>query len=281
MLKSLRFAIVAASASLVAAPALAADSPVVGTWNTEAVTDFGTFRSTMTVAEAGGVEHAAKLAGAVDGVGEREGLVLSVVEDVPGVFDALPTRQDGAAFEHHSPVSARRARHRRKDTRQSLLVHQVHGQPTTGTEASAHVRKHAQIVVRGVEVAERREHAQRQVERVGPDEIAHVGLHPLDLEPGGARPCLRLVQEVLRAIDARHAEALAGQCQGAASRSAAEVERGRPWRRRERDDLIHLLDRLHEAGLREQERRHVLPEGVIVEPFAAAAGTHRGWSLGG
>lgn len=54
MLKSLRFAIVAASASLVAAPALAADSPVVGTWNTEAVTDFGTFKSTMTVAEAGG-----------------------------------------------------------------------------------------------------------------------------------------------------------------------------------------------------------------------------------
>ena len=47
MLKSLRFAIVAASASLVAAPALAADSPVVGTWNTEAVTDFGTFRSTL------------------------------------------------------------------------------------------------------------------------------------------------------------------------------------------------------------------------------------------
>lgn len=54
MLKSPRFAIVAASASLVAAPALAADSPVVGTWNTEAVTDFGTFKSTMTVAEAGG-----------------------------------------------------------------------------------------------------------------------------------------------------------------------------------------------------------------------------------
>jgi hypothetical protein len=53
MLKSLRFAVLAA-ASLIAAPALAADSPVVGTWNTEAVTDFGTFKATMTVAEAGG-----------------------------------------------------------------------------------------------------------------------------------------------------------------------------------------------------------------------------------
>jgi hypothetical protein len=53
MLKSLRLAVLA-SASLMAVPALAADSPVVGTWNTEAVTDFGTFKSTMTVAEASG-----------------------------------------------------------------------------------------------------------------------------------------------------------------------------------------------------------------------------------
>ena len=55
MLKSLRLAVLAAGASLFAAPAFAADSPVVGTWNTEAVTDFGTFKSTMTIAEANGV----------------------------------------------------------------------------------------------------------------------------------------------------------------------------------------------------------------------------------
>jgi len=54
MLKSIRFAVVAASATLIAAPVFAADSPVVGTWNTEAVTDFGTFKATMTVAEANG-----------------------------------------------------------------------------------------------------------------------------------------------------------------------------------------------------------------------------------
>jgi hypothetical protein len=54
MFKTVRFAALAAAASLMAAPALAADSPVVGVWNTEAVTDFGTFKSTMTVAEANG-----------------------------------------------------------------------------------------------------------------------------------------------------------------------------------------------------------------------------------
>src|SRR6187399_211479 len=54
MLKSLRLAVLAAFASLMASPAVAADSPVVGVWNTEAVTDFGTFKATMTVAEANG-----------------------------------------------------------------------------------------------------------------------------------------------------------------------------------------------------------------------------------
>ena len=56
MFKTIRFAAVAAAASLLAAPALALaqSSPVVGVWNTEAVTDFGTFKAVMTVAEAGG-----------------------------------------------------------------------------------------------------------------------------------------------------------------------------------------------------------------------------------
>ncbi len=52
MLKAVRLAALSAAASLMAAPAIAADSPVVGVWNTEAVTDFGTFKATMTVTEA-------------------------------------------------------------------------------------------------------------------------------------------------------------------------------------------------------------------------------------
>ena len=42
------------SASLLAAPALAQSSPVVGTWDTAAVTDFGTFKSQIVVTEANG-----------------------------------------------------------------------------------------------------------------------------------------------------------------------------------------------------------------------------------
>ena len=54
MFKNVRFAALAAAATLLAGPVLAASSPVVGTWNTEAVTDFGTFKATMTIAEADG-----------------------------------------------------------------------------------------------------------------------------------------------------------------------------------------------------------------------------------
>ena len=52
MLKTIRFAALVAGASLIAAPAWAQSSPVLGTWNTEAVTDFGTYRATMTETEA-------------------------------------------------------------------------------------------------------------------------------------------------------------------------------------------------------------------------------------
>jgi hypothetical protein len=54
-MRQLRFAVFAAAGALFAAtPAFAADSPVVGTWATEAKSDFGTFKSTWTVAQNGG-----------------------------------------------------------------------------------------------------------------------------------------------------------------------------------------------------------------------------------
>ena len=53
MFKAIRFAALAAGASLLAVPALAAGSPLVGVWDTVAKTDFGEFKATMTVTEAG------------------------------------------------------------------------------------------------------------------------------------------------------------------------------------------------------------------------------------
>ena len=53
-MRQLRFAALAAAAMFVATPAFAADSPVVGTWATEAKSDFGTFKSTWTVTDNNG-----------------------------------------------------------------------------------------------------------------------------------------------------------------------------------------------------------------------------------
>ena len=54
-MRRLHFAALAAAGALLAAtPAFAADSPVAGTWATEAKSDFGTFKSTWTVANTNG-----------------------------------------------------------------------------------------------------------------------------------------------------------------------------------------------------------------------------------
>lgn len=54
-MRQFRFAALAAATALFATtPAFAADSAVVGTWATEAKSDFGTFKSTWTVAQNGG-----------------------------------------------------------------------------------------------------------------------------------------------------------------------------------------------------------------------------------
>ena len=47
-------ALAAAGAMFAATPAFAADSPVAGTWATEAKSDFGTFKSTWTVTDNNG-----------------------------------------------------------------------------------------------------------------------------------------------------------------------------------------------------------------------------------
>jgi uncharacterized protein (DUF111 family) len=54
MFKSVRFAAIAAAATLIAAPAFAQSSPVVGTWATKIAVQDMTIESTMTVAQAAG-----------------------------------------------------------------------------------------------------------------------------------------------------------------------------------------------------------------------------------
>ena len=84
MFKTIRFAALVAGASLMAAPALAQDSPVLGKWNTAVVTDFGTFNAVMTVGQEGGaytvaIQDIAPEGGAGAGGG---GAMPSTISDV-------------------------------------------------------------------------------------------------------------------------------------------------------------------------------------------------------
>ena len=84
MFKTIRFAALVAGASLMAAPALAQDSPVLGKWATAVVTDFGTFNAVMTVGHEGGaytvaIQDIAPEGGAGAGGG---GAMPSTISDV-------------------------------------------------------------------------------------------------------------------------------------------------------------------------------------------------------
>ena len=62
MLKNTIFGALALGAAMLATPVLAQGSPALGSWATEAVTDFGTFKATMTVAEANVLVTGSRLA---------------------------------------------------------------------------------------------------------------------------------------------------------------------------------------------------------------------------
>ena len=84
MFKTIRFAALVAGASLMATPALAQESPVLGKWSTAVVTDFGTFNAVMTVAHEGdaytvAIQDIAPEGGAGGGGG---GAMPSAISDV-------------------------------------------------------------------------------------------------------------------------------------------------------------------------------------------------------
>jgi hypothetical protein len=72
----------ALGSALLAAPVMAQDSPVIGVWNTEARTDFGTFVSTVTVAHDGGAYTVTIVDTPPPGAGEGMPALASTVTDV-------------------------------------------------------------------------------------------------------------------------------------------------------------------------------------------------------
>jgi len=65
----------------IAAPVVAQDSPVLGTWNTVATTDFGTFVSTVTVTHENGA-YTVSIVDTPPAGGEAPPMMASTVSDV-------------------------------------------------------------------------------------------------------------------------------------------------------------------------------------------------------
>jgi hypothetical protein len=82
MLKSVRFAALAAAASLMAAPALAADSPVVGTWATAVDVQGQKIEAELTVAQEGDAYTVAIKDGPMPGAPADAPPMPSTISDV-------------------------------------------------------------------------------------------------------------------------------------------------------------------------------------------------------
>jgi hypothetical protein len=82
MLKSVRFAAFAAAASLMAAPALAADSPVVGTWDTAIDVQGQKMTAEITVAQAGDAYTVAIKDGPMPGAPADAPAMPSTISDI-------------------------------------------------------------------------------------------------------------------------------------------------------------------------------------------------------
>lgn len=83
MFKTIRFAALVAGAAVMAAPAYAQGSPVLGAWETEAVTDFGTFKADLTIAEGDGGYTAAMVDAPQTGPdGQPAPAMVSSISDV-------------------------------------------------------------------------------------------------------------------------------------------------------------------------------------------------------
>ncbi len=89
-MKKSTISMLAVGACFIATPVMAEESPVLGSWNTEAVTDFGTFAATLVVSESEDGYSIEMIDAPMEGPGAQAGPAMeSVISDVT---------VDGSAF---------------------------------------------------------------------------------------------------------------------------------------------------------------------------------------
>ena len=145
-------------------------------------------------------------------------------DDRPLHAHARPIVQDFAAVDDHGAVSVLAGSYRFERACQHFLPHHVHDQYTARPQAGVDVAQHRQVFIFVIEIAERRKHAERQIERFRPRECAHILLYPLDGDAFRRGPLPGLVEEECRPVHAGDLKAAPRQGYRKTSRPAAKIE---------------------------------------------------------
>lgn len=154
-----------------------------------------------------------QLARRVDGVMEVEGFGDAFFDVNPFAAYACPVIEDFVSVYQLCAVVEDLGCGWLIDSGEDFLSHDIDEKRSAGFEALEYVLKDFHVVALVVEIAERGEHVDNEVERFAPYEVSHVGANPLDI--GTGRLCARsgLLQKELRPVDAGDCKAPVRKCQ--------------------------------------------------------------------
>jgi hypothetical protein len=155
-----------------------------------------------------------------------------------------------------------------------FLARDVNQADSAGFKAGEHISQHQLVFIRFVEVAEGREHAQDEVERIGPQKVAHVRFHPFDFDLGGFCFCFGLVQKELRSVHAGDGESLLRQGNRPTTGSTAEIQDGFPFWFGQFQHLADLGGCVGKPLLWKHVSIKFPPEQIVIEPFLFSLSAH-------
>ena len=140
-----------------------------------------------------GLEAAYLAHGQSNRVMELEALGSTLPNQYPFVPDSGPVIEYLVPLDKLRTVRQDVGGGRLKDLGQAFFPHHVDQTDSLGPEAAEYVAQNLKIFVLVIEIPKRRGHVQSEVEGVCAGEVAHVSLHPLDLDLGCTRLCARFV----------------------------------------------------------------------------------------
>src|SRR2546430_11707259 len=187
-----------------------------------------------------GVEHLLQFCQGVGPHGRGEfPRSLAVQDHLPGL-EPPPQQVERGVLEDDGSVVPSLPGLVRQARDQAVPVEHLHQEFSARMECTGNPLEDLAVFLRTVEIAERREHADRGVERVREPEASHVALDERRFHPGETRGLAGLREKRPREIEARHAVPALRQPDRVAAGPARDVQDPAPLPQME--DLVDRLD---------------------------------------